>query len=152
MRQERNRRALSSVEQEGGWPIQIGTRPSRFLKQLNRCGFAVVALQDSAELDSATNLAFGYWNKGVVQNSVVSTDTSMRALFVIMFQPHAENIVELPSTKADELIQDLALCTRDIALNECMRFRCLRRNTNTARVPISRRRLIRAVTFCREHG
>ncbi len=87
VRQNPNRRAHSSVEQEGGWPSQIGTRPSRFLKQHNLRGFAVVALQDSTEFAFATNLTFGFWNKGIIKDSVVPTDPTMRSLLMIMSEP-----------------------------------------------------------------
>ena len=79
MRQDRSRRALSSVEQEGGWPSQIGTWPSRFLKRLNLCGFAVVVLQDSAELASATNLVPPE-NSYIVQHNDLEHSRSIGAM------------------------------------------------------------------------
>ncbi len=121
MRRERSRRTLSSVEQERGWPSQIGTRPSRFLKQHNLRGFAVVALQDSTEFAFATNLTFGFWNKGIVKNGVVSTDTAMGPLLMIMFEPHANDVVELSSTEANKVVQHLAFCGTDEAF--CKRVR-----------------------------
>jgi len=42
IKQDRIRRALSTVEQGREWPSQIGTRPSRFLKETDLCSFAIV--------------------------------------------------------------------------------------------------------------
>ena len=87
------------------------------------CGFAVVTFQDATEFGFASNSAFRLRNEVLVQNSVVSPDTAMRALLVIMFQPHTKDVVELSSTKANEVIQDLSLCSSDEAFAECIRHR-----------------------------
>ena len=84
MKQERSRRALSSVEQEGGWPSRIGTRPSRFSKELDLCGFAIVALEDAAEFGFTTNVAFGFRNERRIKNGIIAPDTAMRPLLMIM--------------------------------------------------------------------
>ena len=62
---------------------------------------AIVAFQYAAEFGLATNNAFRPGNKSLVQNSIVSTNTTMRAMLVIMFEPHAKNVVKLSSAEAD---------------------------------------------------
>ena len=132
MKQDRIKRALPSVEQEGGRPSQIGTRPSRFLMHLNLCGFAVVTLENSTEFRLATNLTFRIRNKGCIQDGVVSTDTAMGPLLMIMFEPHADYIVKLSSAEADEMIQHFAFRTTNEALYEGVCFGCPRRYTNAS--------------------
>ena len=105
MKHNQNRLALPSIEQERGWPSRIGTRLSRYLKELDLCSFAVIALQDPTEFALATNTSFRLWDEGRIQDSVVSTDTAMGPLLVIMFEPHANDVVELSFTEADEIIQ-----------------------------------------------
>ena len=69
---------------------------------------------------------------GFVKNSVISTDTAMRALLVIMFQPHAKDVVQLSSTEANEMVQRFAFRTCDKALHKGVRFGRLRRYADTS--------------------
>ena len=101
----------------------VCTRPSCFKKLYNSCGFAVITLQDSTEFGLATNTALRIRNKRFVQNSVVSSYTSMRPLLVIIFQPHAKDVIELSSTEADEMVQQFSLRSTDIAFTESVRHR-----------------------------
>ena len=70
-------------------------------------GFSIVRLDESAEFALATNSAFGFRNEGFVQYRVVPTDPAMWALLMIVFMPHAKNIVEVSSTEANEMVQYL---------------------------------------------
>ena len=92
-------------------PIQAWTRPWFFLEHLDLYNSAVVALQDSTELDLATNTSFRLWDKRCIQDGGISTDTAMRALLMIMFQPHAKDLVHLSSTEANEMVQPFAFRT-----------------------------------------
>ena len=85
-------------------PSQVQTRPSYFRERFSSCGFAVVALENPAEFALATNTAFGLWDEGGIQDSVVSTDAAMGSLLMIMIDPHAKDIVKLPATETDEVI------------------------------------------------
>ncbi len=74
MKQDRIRRALSTVEQGREWPSRGWARPSRFLKGTDLCGISIVAFQDAAEFALTTNFAFGCRNEGLIKDSVVPTD------------------------------------------------------------------------------
>ena len=69
------------------------------------------------------NTAFGIRSKVFIQHCVVPTDASVWPLLVIMFQPHAKDVVELSSTEADEMIQDLAFRGSNVAFTKSVRHR-----------------------------
>ncbi len=96
------------------------------------CGFAVVTLQDAAEFALATNDAFGCRNEGIIKDSVVPTDPTMRSLLMIMFEPHANDVVELSSTEANEVVQHLAFGGAYKAPHEGVCLRRSRRDTNAS--------------------
>ncbi len=132
MKQDRIRRALSTAEQGRERPSRVWTRPSRFLKGTDLCSFAIVALEDAAEFALATNDAFGCRNEGMIKDSVVPTDPTMRSLLMIMFEPHANDVVELSSTEANEVVQHLAFGGAYKALHEGVCLRCSGRDTNAS--------------------
>ena len=79
-------------------------------------GFAVVTFENSAEFSFASNSAFCLWYEVFVEHGVVSSDTAMRSLLVIILQPYVNNVVEFSSTEANEAIQHFPLCSFDEAL------------------------------------
>ncbi len=81
-------------------------------------GFAIVAFHNSGQFALATNAPFGPRDEAYVEHRVVSTDSAMGSLLVIMFQPHAKDVVELSSTEANEMIQYLLFCSSDIAFTK----------------------------------
>ena len=115
------RDGIGSIRQGGARSSRAWTWPWTFSERTNSRGFSVVTFQDATKLGLASNSAFRLRNEVFVQNGIVSPDTAMRALLVIMFQPHTEDVVELSSTEANEVIQDLSLCSSDEAFAECIR-------------------------------
>ena len=91
-------------------------------------GFAVITFQNAAEFGFASDSAFRLRNEVLIQNCVVSANAAMGPFFVIMFQPHAKNIIELSSTETNKMIQHFPFCSSDEALTECVRHRSTRRN------------------------
>ena len=59
--------------------------------------------------------AFRSQNEVFIQHRTVSADTSMRSLLVIIFQPHAKDVIELSSTETNEVIQHFPFCSSDEA-------------------------------------
>ncbi len=80
------------------------------------------------------NAAFGIRNEVFIQHGVVSTDASVRPLFVIMIEPHAKDVVELTSTEAEEVIQHFSLRRSDKAFTERVCFWGSRRRANTSHI------------------
>lgn len=98
------------------------------------CGFPVVTFQDAAEFALASHSAFCLRNEVLVEHRFASPYTAMRSLLVIVFQPHAKDVVELSSTKANEVIQGLAFGSSDEAFAKCICHRSARRNLNRSHV------------------
>ena len=53
---------------------------------------------------------------------------------MIIVSPHAKNVVQLPETEADEVIQCLLLGLADVSFTECVCLGRLRWNTNASHV------------------
>ena len=67
-------------------------------------GLSVVTFQNPSKLAPATNTSSSPRGKIDVENRVVSTDAIMRAILMIVIQPHAKNVVKLSLTEADEVV------------------------------------------------
>ena len=86
-------------------------------------GFSIITFQDAAEFSLASNSAFALWHKVFIKHGIVPTNTAMRSLLVIVFKPHAKDVVELSPTEANEVIQTFAFCSSNEALTKCVRHR-----------------------------
>ena len=120
-----------------------GTRAGTLFAERRRSfssrSFAVVAPKDAAEFGLAANMSLGHWNEFLIEHRVVSADSSMRTLFVIIFQPHPKDIVQMPAAETDEVIQHFVLHFPDIRFDERVCLSRLRRNSDAshARLPES---------------
>ena len=110
------------------------------LEQLNSNenlrGFAVITFKNAAEFGLASNSAVCLRNEIVVQNGVVSTNTAMRSLLVIMFQPYAKDVVKLPAAKTDKVIQTFAFRGSNKTFAERIGHRSPRWNLNRPHVSL----------------
>ena len=88
---------------------RVLTRPSSLWERTDLRGLAIVTFQYAAEFGLAANTSFGFRDKVYIEHRVVTSHTPVRCLLVIMFQPRAKNMVELPSTEAEKIVQDLML-------------------------------------------
>ena len=70
--------------------------------------FAVVRLDEAAQLLFAANFAGTSWAKASVEDIVVHADSSMRPFGVVVVDPAVDNVVELVAAKAHEMVQALA--------------------------------------------
>ena len=78
-------------------------------------GFAVVALENAAELALAANHADRCWHEVGVENCVVAPYSAVLPSFVIVIQPRANDVVDLVSAEANEAVQYFAFRARDEA-------------------------------------
>lgn len=79
---------------------------------------SVVTLQDAAEFALAADGALGLRDESLVQYRVVSSDTPVGSLLVIMFQPNSIDVVQLVKTETDEMIQHFLFHLPNIRFNE----------------------------------
>jgi len=95
---------------------------------------AIVAFEDAAEFAFASETTFRLRDEVVVQEGVISPHTAMGSLFMVILQPDMNDVIELSSAEADEMIQHFSFCAGDKALCEGVCFGSLGRSPNTSYV------------------
>ncbi len=73
------------------------------------CGFSEVTSYNPAEFSFTSNLAFKLRHERPIEHFAIHTDSAVRPLGVVMFDPDAIDVVELLSAKTNEVVETFSL-------------------------------------------